>query len=143
MKIDVSRKFEFCAGHRVYKHANKCANMHGHNYTLIVYATSSKLNELGMVIDFADLKKRIKPWIDENWDHTFLIYEKDTELLEIEKIAPKNKPWFICPFNPTAEEMASYLLKTILPKLMEGTGIEISRVELFETENGRVVVHNN
>lgn len=140
MKIEASRRFQFCSGHRVHGHASKCANLHGHNYVLVVHASSDKLNELGMVIDFADLKDKIDPWLQKNWDHTFLVYEKDVELLALQNAAPKNKPWFICPFNPTAEEMASYLYKVVMPDLMKGTGIHISKLELWETENCKVEI---
>jgi len=138
-KIEAVRKFTFCAGHRVYGHESKCANMHGHNYCLYVHAYTDVLDELGRVIDFSLLKDLLDPWLQVHWDHTFLVYENDKELLAIEPLAPKNKPWFICPFNPTAENMAIYLMKEVFPKLLPDN-IQISKIELWETENCKVVV---
>lgn len=140
MRIEAVRKFHFSAGHRVYKHESKCANMHGHNYILWVYAESEELDSLGRVIDFSLLTQKINPWLQENWDHTFLYYEKDKEMQEIEKILLKNKPWFKCSFNPTIENMGKFLLNEIFPTLLKDTDIIVNRIELFETENCKVMI---
>lgn len=138
-RVEAVRKFTFCAGHRVYGHESKCSNLHGHNYTLYVHAMADELDDLGRVIDFSVLKEKLDPWIQDQWDHTFLVYEHDLELLTIMPLAPKKKPWFICPFNPTAENMALYLMKEVFPKLLP-SNIEISKVELWETDNCKVIV---
>lgn len=130
-----TRKIHFCAGHRVMGHENKCATLHGHNYYAHITAFAPKLDDIGRVIDFSVLKERIGNWIDENWDHTFLVYEKDVEVANALKKMPGNKPPFICPFNPTAEEMAKYLLNEVSPKQLEGTDVKVTRVVIYETEN--------
>jgi len=140
MRIEAVRKFHFCAGHRVLGHESKCANMHGHNYILWVHAEASELDELGRVIDFSVLKDKIDPWIQEKWDHTFLISDKDLELKCIEHLAPKKKDWFSCPFNPTAENMGRYLIHEIIPALLAGTGVTVTQLELQETENCKVIL---
>lgn len=123
MKIEAVRKFHFCSGHRVLGHESSCANMHGHNYILWVHAEADELDQLGRVIDFAVLKEKIDPWLQEKWDHTFLISDKDDQLIALLPLAPKKKAWFICPFNPTAENMGKYLLEEIFPNLLAGTGV--------------------
>ena len=140
MKTEAVRKIHFCAGHRVYGHESKCANLHGHNYVLWVHASADGLDNLGRIIDFSILKEKDDTWIQKNWDHTFLAYENDRELLALEPLIQKNKPWFICPFNPTAENMAGYLFKEIIPELLKGTGVVVSRLVLYETENCKVEV---
>lgn len=140
MKIEAVRKFHFCAGHRVLGHESKCANMHGHNYVLWVHAEAPQLDELGRVIDFSELKEKIDPWLQANWDHTFLISHEDEELKKIEVISPKNKPWFICPFNPTAENMGKYLIEKIIPELLKSTQVKVTCIELQETENCKVII---
>jgi len=142
MKIEASRKIHFCAGHRVYGHESKCSNLHGHNYVLWVYASAGDLDHLGRVIDFSVLKEKIDSWIELHWDHTFLAFDQDSELLALEPQIKKNKPWFICPFNPTAENMALYLINEIIPDLLKGTGVTVSRLVLYETENCMVEVKN-
>jgi len=140
MKIKAARKFHFCAGHRVYGHESKCSNLHGHNYILWVHATADSLDSLGRVIDFSILKEKIDPWIQSHWDHTFLCFEKDREMLALEPLLEKNKPWFICSFNPTAENMGKYLFEEILPLLLSDTGVSVTKLELHETENCKVEI---
>ena len=140
MKTEAVRKIHFCAGHRVYGHESKCSNLHGHNYVLWVHASADKLDNLGRIIDFSILKEKVDTWIQMNWDHTFLAYKNDIELLALEPLIQKNKPWFVCPFNPTAENMAGFLFKEIIPELLEGSGVVVSRLVLYETENCKVEV---
>jgi 6-pyruvoyltetrahydropterin/6-carboxytetrahydropterin synthase len=134
------RRIQFCSGHRVLNHESKCANAHGHNYVVFFHAISADLDDIGRVIDFSVLKEKLGGWIDTYWDHTFLINEKDTELLAIKDVLQKNKDVFICPFNPTAENMASYLLNEVCPKELAGTPVKITKIELWETENCKVEV---
>lgn len=134
MKIRAVRKINFCSGHRVLNHESSCANVHGHNYTAWIYAEARGLDSIGRVIDFSVLKQKIGSWIDENWDHTFLVYEKDHELVNLKKYFSKNKPVFVCSFNPTAENMAKFLLEEICPKLL-AQEVFVTKVEIFETEN--------
>lgn len=133
--IKCTRKIHFCAGHRVMNHESKCATAHGHNYYVHLVAEAPRLDCLGRVVDFSVLKEKIGGWIDENWDHTFLVYEKDKELIAALLTLPRKKDPFICPFNPTAEEIASYLLKEICPKLLDGTHVVITKVIVYETDN--------
>lgn len=134
------RKIHFCSGHRVLNHESKCANAHGHNYVLWLYAETSGLDSIGRVIDFSVLKEKMGSWIEKHWDHTFLIYEKDEKLLAVKETLQENKPVFICNFNPTAENMAQYLLDVISPVLFKDTGVVITKIELYETENCKVEV---
>jgi 6-pyruvoyltetrahydropterin/6-carboxytetrahydropterin synthase len=116
-------------------HENKCATPHGHNYTAWVYAEADDLDDLGRVIDFSVLKEKIGGWIDREWDHTFLVYEKDIDTIKALKLMPRKKPDFICPFNPTAENMADYLLDIVCPSELKGTGVTVTKIKLYETEN--------
>ena len=133
--ITCSRKIHFCSGHRVMNHESKCANIHGHNYVMWIYAKAPELDGLGRVIDFSVLKERIGGWVDKYWDHTFIAYEKDKELIADLKKYEKTSEIFLSPVNPTAENMADYMLRKVAPALMRGTGIEIYKIKLYETEN--------
>lgn len=134
-KISCTRKLHFCAGHRVMYHEGKCATLHGHNYTVEIVAEAEQLDPLGRVIDFGVLKEKIGAWIDAQWDHTCLISEQDTEVLAALRTLPRRKEPFVCPFNPTAEEIAGYLLHQVCPQLLEGTGVTIREVVVHETNN--------
>lgn len=137
--ITCTRRLQFCAGHRVYGHENKCANMHGHNYCVLVkaHAPIINLDHLGRVVDFSVLKDRLGGWIDHNWDHAFIYYSGDLEcktLFQADERFVKQKT-FMSDFNPTAEEIARYLLLRVCPDLFANTLIEITSVIVWETEN--------
>lgn len=133
--MTVTRKLEFDAGHRVHKHESKCGTLHGHRYVAEITASAPELDALGRVIDFSVLKQKIGAWIDEFWDHTTLVYGLDEVTLKCLKAMPRHKEPFVCHFNPTAENMAHYLLNEVCPLLMQGTGITITKIRLFETPN--------
>lgn len=133
--ITCIRRVQFCAGHRVLNHESKCANPHGHNYVALFYAQADELDDIGRVIDFSVLKEKIGNWIDVFWDHTFIVNEKDHEMREALAIVESNKEPFLAPFNPTAENMAEYLLLIVCPGVLQGTGVTVTKVELWETEN--------
>ena len=136
--ITCTRKIEFDYGHRVFKHQSKCRHIHGHRGVLEVTAKlDSNLDELGMVVDFSVLKEKIGGWIDQNWDHNFLVYNCDFETRKALSAISDSRPPFICEFNPTAENMAEYILKEVCPKVLIGTGVTIISVILYETPNGK------
>lgn len=134
-KIRCVRKLHFCAGHRVLNHEGKCATVHGHNYDVHLVAEAAKLDSIGRVIDFSVLKERVGGWIEEHWDHTFLVCDKDEELIKMLYAVSRKKEPFLCPFNPTAEQMADYLLRHICPQVLAGTGVTITKVIIYETVN--------
>jgi 6-pyruvoyltetrahydropterin/6-carboxytetrahydropterin synthase len=136
----IVRRLHFCAGHRVVGHEGKCRHPHGHNYIVYLHARSNsrteELDEVGRVIDFGVLKERIGGWIEENWDHAFIVWAGDEELLDaLGKMEAKT---FIMPANPTAENLAHYLLYTVSPLLIDE--VEIYQVDLEETENCMAIV---
>lgn len=139
--VTAVRRLQFCAGHRVYKHESKCRHLHGHNYQVFLHArplvvseSSDGLDELGRVIDFSVLKQRFVGWIEENWDHGFIVFDQDLEALNLLKSLPGQKI-YVLNANPTAENMALHLLNDIGPKLLAGENVELSKIVLWETEN--------
>ncbi|KAF3363399.1 6-carboxy-5,6,7,8-tetrahydropterin synthase [Chlamydiales bacterium STE3] len=139
-KICCVRKLHFCAGHRVMGHEGKCATVHGHNYYLHLFAESPKLDAIGRVVDFSVLKEKIGSWVEYHWDHNFLVCDRDDKVIEMLHTIPRKKDPFICPFNPTAENMAYFLLHEIAPQCLKGTSITITKIVLYETENCYVEV---
>ena len=139
LMVTCSRQLTFCAGHRVKGHENKCANVHGHNYRLIVTAHAPDLDAIGRVIDFSVLKERIGGWIEQEWDHTMILGMDDGELGDL--IQPFNKkPVAYLEKNPTAENLAAYLLREVCPVVLHDTGVEVVEVELWETDNCKATV---
>ena len=131
--ITCTRRLQFCAGHRVMGHENKCANLHGHNYVVFITAKADDLDSLGRVIDFSVIKSKVGNWIEQYWDHGMVLYEQDVETIEaIRKLDTKLYP---LPYNPTAENMAKWLLFDICPRLFKDTGVVVTKIVLWETEN--------
>jgi len=131
-----TRRIQFCAGHRVVGHENKCANVHGHNYVIEIFAEADKLDGVGRIIDFSVLKGRIGKWIEDNWDHTFICApNEDPGLIDAIEII-NNKPIYRLPYNPTAENMAMFLLENVCPEVLKDCeGVGVIKIVLHETEN--------
>ena len=139
MKIKAIRKCKFDAGHRVVNHESKCRTLHGHEYWAHIYAEADQLDDLGRIIDFSVIKEKIGGWLDEHWDHNMIIWHKDPNLPLLQK-CDGLKEVYVTNFNPTAENMAAYLLKTVCPKVLAGSGVKVTKIKLFETTNCYVEV---
>lgn len=138
MPLTVMKRIRFCAGHRLFGHEGKCSFLHGHNYTADVYVTSDLQDDVGRVIDFSQLKKLFQGWVDTHWDHAFLLWEEDGEaLMAVRALQPTRL--FVMPYNPTAENMARYLLEEAAPGLLAETGGRAVQVVLWETEDSFAV----
>lgn len=133
MTTTCTRRFQFCAGHRVRGHENLCKNLHGHNYVVFVEA-EAPLDALGRVIDFGVLKQLVGGWIDANWDHGFILWREDHQArILVEGMA--DQKMHLMPANPTAENMAAYLLTEVCPLVLKDTGVRATFVRVWETEN--------
>jgi len=130
--LAITRHHDFSAGHRVLNHEGSCKNLHGHNYRVhfTCRALHGEVDSLGRVVDFAVIKARLCAWIDVSWDHRFLMFDQDPALEALRAI---DDTVVALPFNPTAEALAVYLLGTIGPSVMAGTGVTLVAVRLEET----------
>jgi len=134
-----TRRLQWCMGHRVYGHENKCGHIHGHNYVGFFTAEAPNLDGAGRVIDFAVMKRLIGGWIDDNWDHGMVMFVDDpaTDLFrDIPEVPGGMQRLFVMPTNPTAENIAHYLGTVVCPHLFKTMGIVITRIVIEETENG-------
>ena len=73
----VTKRIDFCYGHRLLNYAGKCRHLHGHNARVEVDIESNQLDQRGMVYDFSDIKEVIKKWIDDTLDHNMLLNKAD------------------------------------------------------------------
>lgn len=133
MMITATRKLEFDAAHRVKRHESKCKNLHGHRYVVEITAQAPELDELGRVVDFGVLKQKLGAWLDDNWDHTTVLWNEDKELGKAIAGVTNQKIYYL-PDNPTAENMAKYLLENICPTLFVEP-LTISKILIRETPN--------
>jgi 6-pyruvoyltetrahydropterin/6-carboxytetrahydropterin synthase len=104
-RVEVS----FDAAHRLLDYDGKCASPHGHTYRAEVFVARSQLDSLGLAIDFGDVKQPLKRWIDEQWDHAFLLNSKDDALVCALRAVPESKLYCFPARNPSAEVMAETL----------------------------------
>lgn len=146
MTVTASREHTICVGHRVVGQGGKCEKLHGHNYTITFTArgVQDAIDRVGRVVDFSVLKSELCQWLEENWDHKTLIWDQDPWLDESPgSLGHLSRHWanhdemgiIMVPFNPTAENMAQYLLNTIAPStnLRRLFGVEIISVKVQET----------
>jgi len=129
MKLQAIRYHDICAGHRVCGHESKCQHLHGHNYRVYFYCDGD-LDSLGRVIDFSVIKEKLCMWLEEVYDHHFLVWKNDPiaqHLLAIDNTV------VLTDFNPTAENIAKHLVEVVAPKQLLGTGVVCSKIVIEET----------
>lgn len=137
--IICTRRLEFDAAHRILKHESKCKMLHGHRYALEASFEAKELDDLGRVIDFGKIRELLGAWIDDNFDHNTILSIHDKKLGdEIAKITGQ-KIYYIDE-NPTAENIAKYLLEKICPKIFAGENVKCVAIKLYETPNCSVYV---
>lgn len=129
--ITIERYHDISMGHRVVGHESKCRHLHGHNYRIHFVCTSDGLDELGRVIDFGVIKALLAEWLEEYWDHKMMLWEQDPLLPELQRLVPDDL--VVVPFNPTAEQMAQYLVTEVGPRQLAGTGVTLIKVRIEET----------
>ena len=139
-KVKVNR-IKFSASHFL-KEPLKCSHLHGHNYYISV-ELSSALDENFFVVDFIDLKKKVKSVI-KSLDHYILIPKNSKNILikEVEDtveimtntnkryVFPKSDVTFLPLQATTSELLAQYLhgeIKKIYPDKLVKVILEESK----------------
>jgi 6-pyruvoyltetrahydropterin/6-carboxytetrahydropterin synthase len=116
----IFKDFSFAAAHAIRGHTRGCQNLHGHNYRVRVHLRARRLDELGMVLDFADLKAIMEEILGP-FDHRV-----------INEVPPFDQR------NTTAELLAEYVFDEVGKRLPESAGrrrrIEVTRVEVWEND---------
>jgi 6-pyruvoyltetrahydropterin/6-carboxytetrahydropterin synthase len=108
--------------------------LHGHRYAIEATFTAKKLDKLGRVIDFGEVRQMLGSWIDSNLDHNTILSEADKKLGD--KIASETgqKIYYIKE-NPTAENIAQHIFKEICPKIFAKKNVKCVAIKLYETPN--------
>lgn len=118
-RVMVSKEFTFDAAHHLHCYEGKCKNLHGHTYK-VVFGISGYVNEIGLAIDFGDIKEIWKNEIEIYLDHRYL-----NETLPA--------------MNTTAENMVVWIYEKMTEALTkenrvnEYKGARVEFVRLFET----------
>lgn len=111
------------------------------------------LDTVGRVVDFSVVKATLCQWLEDNWDHKFLHWEKDDlikgvkEAISIDEtemfVGAEDQEHFFnsfveLPFNPTAENLAQYIVDVIGPQLLSEHGVELVSCVIEETSKCHV-----
>ena len=138
--MQITTRLEFDAGHRIPNHKSQCRNLHGHRYALEITLSgdiiTKEISENGMVMDFSDVKRIARESVVDVWDHAFLVYAGDTEVLKFLNSLPNHKT-IIFPSVPTAENMAAEAFRILKNQYQDtyGNHLKLERVRLYETPN--------
>ena len=113
-------KTHFSAAHQLKGYPGDCARVHGHNWMVEVYVRCEKLNQIGIGLDFSEIKQSVKDVLG-NFDHFNL-----NELPAFQEV------------NPTAENIARFIYKE-LSRRLNTDDIRISKVKVCETPGAGAV----
>ena len=111
---EVTIETHFSAAHRLRQYNGECERLHGHNWDVKVSIASEELNDLGMVIDFKELKGKTNELMDR-FDHQYL-----------NEIPP------FAELNPTTENIARYVFDE-LSRIIDTDSIRVSKVTVWES----------
>jgi len=108
--MEIYKKFTFEAAHLLpnVEKGHKCGQLHGHSFTVIIYAEGDVVDPYGWIVDFGYIKTAFKPILDR-LDHSYL---NEIEGLE----------------NPTSENLAVWIWDKLWAKFPK-----LSKVVVNET----------
>jgi 6-pyruvoyltetrahydropterin/6-carboxytetrahydropterin synthase len=137
----ITRRLEFDAGHRIPAHQSKCRHLHGHRYAIEVtlsglIITEAGAAEQGMVMDYSEVKRIANVALVDLWDHAFLVYRHDVEVLQFLQSLDDHKT-VVLDSPPTAENLAlsAFRILDVAYQDTYGNHLRLEQVRLFETPN--------
>ena len=114
-QFEVMIERNFSSAHQLRGYRGKCENLHGHNYKIEIYARGKELNNIGLLVDFVELKQAADDLV------TYLDHKNLNEL----------EP-FVVEQNPSAENVARFVLEKLAAKINDER-VQIYKVRCFET----------
>ena len=121
----VTKRIEFCYGHRLLDYDGVCKHPHGHNAVAEIDVRTDQLDSRNMVADFSDIKRLVKGWIDRELDHKMILRQDDPL---VEPLRALGEPMYLLESNPTVERLA----RLIFEKTHE-LGFLVVSVRVWET----------
>lgn len=123
-RVAIAKEFTFDAAHHLHLYEGKCKNLHGHTYRLQL-TFSGYVNDIGMVIDFDDVKAIYKQAIESKLDHRYL-----------NEVLP--------PMNTSAENMIVWMWQELDAELerrnLKVQGVRLEELVLYETPTSRAIL---
>ena len=121
----VTKRIDFCYGHRLLDYDGVCAHPHGHNAVAEIEVQRPTLDARNMVVDFSDIRNVVKEWIDRELDHKMVLRHDDPLVALLQSLG---EPIYILDSNPTVERIARLVFDVAKER-----GLEVSRVTVWET----------
>ena len=121
----VTKRIEFCYGHRLLDYDGVCKHPHGHNAVAEIDVRTDQLDRRNMVADFSDIKRLVKGWIDRELDHKMILRRDDPLVAPLKQLG---EPMYLLESNPTVERIA----KLIFDQSRE-LGFDVAAVRVWET----------
>ena len=121
----VTKRIDFCYGHRLLDYDGVCRHPHGHNAVAEVEIRAEQLDKRNMVADFTDIKEIVKGWIDRELDHKMILRQDDPL---VTMLASLGEPMYLLDTNPTVERIARLIFD-----ISREHGLPVSRVTVWET----------
>lgn len=121
----VTKRIDFCYGHRLLEYEGVCRHLHGHNAVAEIEVRAEALDRRGMVCDFSDIKRIVKTWIDAEIDHKLLL-RRDDPLVPV--LQAQGELVYLVDDNPTVECLARLIFEYATRQ-----GLPVARVRVWET----------
>src|ERR1700745_2527648 len=112
--FEVMIERNFSSAHQLRGYKGKCENLHGHNYKIEIFARGSELNNIGLLVDFVELKEA---------GDEIVTYLDHKNLNELDPFVEEQ--------NPSAENVARFVLESIASKIDDGR-VQIYKVKCWE-----------
>ncbi|HET8674490.1 MAG TPA: 6-carboxytetrahydropterin synthase QueD [Blastocatellia bacterium] len=106
---------EFSAAHALRGYRGKCENLHGHNWKVEVYVRGERLDEVGMLVDFTQLKaatRRVMAYLDHQNLNELKPFERE--------------------LNPSSEHIAGFILHKVAEQINDDR-VNVYKVRVWET----------
>ena len=121
----VTKRIDFCYGHRLLDYDGICKHPHGHNAVVEIDVRTDQLDRRNMVADFGDIKRLVKGWIDRELDHKMILRRDDPLVRPLQDLG---EPIYLLDSNPTVERIA----KLIFDQARQ-LGLAVESVRVWET----------
>jgi 6-pyruvoyltetrahydropterin/6-carboxytetrahydropterin synthase len=121
----VTKRIDFCYGHRLLDYDGICKHPHGHNALAEIEVRTDSLDARNMVCDFSDIKRLVKGWIDRELDHKMILRHDDPLVKPLQDLG---EPIYLLDSNPTVERLA----RLVFDKARE-LGLDVVEVRIWET----------
>ena len=107
-------KTHFDAAHKIANYQGKCNRLHGHRWDVELVLEGAELDHRNILVDFGVLKRTLKDYLDNSYDHYYL-----NDILD--------EP------NITAEYLAKRIFDDMTHLIFDSQSVRLARVTVWES----------